>query len=63
MEAQKINLDALKRSNWSETELENARLAVDFMQRTMNDHDFSYVQANYSNEVYKQHNPAIFRMV
>lgn len=56
MEVIKIDLNALKKPNWSEKELKNATLATDFVQNLMNNHDFDYVLKHFGNSEYKQYN-------
>ncbi len=56
MEPLKINFDALKKDNWSEKELENVELMVDFVQNLMNNHDFDYIMKKYGDTPYVQHN-------
>lgn len=51
-----IDLDAMKRSNWSEQEYKNAVVITDFVQKLMNDHNFDYVLTNYNDDAYVQHN-------
>ena len=51
-----IDLDALKKSNWSKQELENAALVIDFVQHIMNNHDFDYIQQKFGSHPYRQHN-------
>ncbi|MEM6428431.1 MAG: nuclear transport factor 2 family protein [Deinococcota bacterium] len=54
-----INLEALKKDNWSAKELENVRLIADFVQKLMNNHDFDLVLNEYDNAAYLQHNRGI----
>lgn len=56
MKTLKVNVDSLKKSNWTESELKNVALIADFVQKVMNEHDFDYVQNNFGNNSYKQHN-------
>lgn len=51
-----INLESFKRENWSEKELENAKLITDFVQNLMNNHNFEYILSRYNNDLYVQHN-------
>ena len=51
-----INFNSLQKTNWSEQEVNNAKLITDFVQNLMNSHDFDYVLANYNDSAYKQHN-------
>jgi predicted SnoaL-like aldol condensation-catalyzing enzyme len=52
----KVDLNNLKRPNWSAQELENATLITDFIQHLMNNHDFDYVKKTFNNGSYVQHN-------
>lgn len=56
MDVIKIDFDSLKKDSWSEQELENAELIVDFVQHIMNHHDFDYIMKKYDNGTYVQHN-------
>ena len=56
MEILKINFQELKQDNWSDKELENAKLITDFVQNIMNNHDFEYVLEKYGHSNYTQHN-------
>jgi len=51
-----INFDALKKNSWSEKEVQNVKLVLDFVQHLMNKHDFDYVSKKYMNNAYVQHN-------
>ena len=51
-----VNLDALKKSNWTEQELKNAEIITDFVQNLMNNHNFDYVLQHYNDSSYVQHN-------
>lgn len=55
----KIDFNALKSTNWSEQETENAALVIDFFQHLMNEHDFEYTLKTYGGGSYIQHNRAI----
>ncbi|WP_281615998.1 ester cyclase [Flammeovirga sp. SubArs3] len=59
METLQINLDHLKKEHWSNKELENATIVVDFIQNIMNNHDFDYVRKTYGGNPYKQHNQSM----
>lgn len=52
----KIDFNALKKDSWSDQETQNVKLAIDFIQHLMNDHDFEYVKKNLNNSEYLQHN-------
>ena len=56
METMRIDLDKLKKENWSSEEYNNAELVVDFVQHIMNDHDFDYVRSKFGGNRYRQHN-------
>lgn len=56
MEVLQVNIESLKKPNWSQEELRNAELVADFVQKVMNEHDFSYVMEKFSDSPYKQHN-------
>jgi predicted SnoaL-like aldol condensation-catalyzing enzyme len=51
-----IDLPSLQKSNWSEQELNNAKIITDFVQNLMNNHDFDYVLTHYNDSSYIQHN-------
>jgi len=59
METIKIDLESLKKDSWSEKEVENAEVVIDFVQNIMNDHNFDYVREKYGNHRYKQHNQSM----
>ena len=56
MDTPKINFESLKKENWSNQELENVKLIVDFVQHLMNNHDFDYIMKAYGDTPYVQHN-------
>ena len=56
MDTLKINFESLKKENWSNQELENVKLIVDFVQHLMNNHDFDYIMKEYGATPYVQHN-------
>lgn len=56
MKTLKVDLENLKKSNWTQEELKNVQLVADFVQKVMNEHDFVYVQENFGTSAYKQHN-------
>lgn len=56
MDSLKIHLEKLKKEDWSEKELENVELIVDFIQHLMNNHDFDYINRAFGNGSYTQHN-------
>lgn len=51
-----INLQQLKKDNWTQQEFANARLITDFVQNLMNNHNFDYVLSHYNDSSYTQHN-------
>ncbi|MCG8635597.1 MAG: hypothetical protein MI863_17310 [Desulfobacterales bacterium] len=51
-----IHFESLQKDNWSEKELENAKLITDFVQNLMNNHNFEYVLDKYNDDSYIQHN-------
>ena len=56
MDKLKIDINTLKKDNWSEQELNNVELVLDFVQHLMNDHDFDYVMDKFDKGAYIQHN-------
>lgn len=54
-----LKFDALKKDNWSDQEVKNIKLVIDFIQNLMNNHDFDYVAEKFGNQVYTQHNRGI----
>ncbi|MGB0525935.1 MAG: nuclear transport factor 2 family protein [Flammeovirgaceae bacterium] len=59
MDTLQINYDTLKKDSWSEKEVKNVKLIIDFMQNLMNNHHFDYVREKFSNQQYLQHNRGI----
>jgi len=59
MDTLKINLESFHKAHWSEKELQNVELIVDFVQHLMNDHDFDYIKKNFGSHPYVQHNRGI----
>lgn len=59
METQKINLEQFKKNTWTDDELKNANVVVDFVQNIMIDHDFDYIKEHYGDHEYKQHNQSM----
>lgn len=51
-----IDLSSLQKPNWTEQELQNARIITDFVQNLMNHHNFDYVLQHYNDSAYVQHN-------
>ncbi|UTM56156.1 nuclear transport factor 2 family protein [Photobacterium sp. CCB-ST2H9] len=56
MSSPKINLEALEKSHWSNTDKRNAALAIEFVQLMMNDHNFDEMTRRYAGQPYEQHN-------
>lgn len=59
MNTLKIDLEKLKKPNWSKEELSNAELVCDFVQHIMNEHDFEYIRKKFGSHPYKQHNQSM----
>lgn len=59
METLKVDLQKLRKLTWTEEELKNAEVVVDFIQHLMNDHDFDYIKNKFGNHPYKQHNQSM----
>lgn len=55
----KIDLKQLQKPNWNAEELQNAAVAIDFIQHLMNEHDFEYIKKTYGSHPYKQHNQSM----
>ncbi len=56
MNTQQIDLNNFKKESWTDEELQNAELVVDFVQNIMNNHNFDYVKEKFGGHRYKQHN-------
>ncbi|NQX92349.1 MAG: ester cyclase [Flavobacteriales bacterium] len=56
METIKLNLSNYTKSHWTQEELRNAELALDFVQQLMNNHNFEHIQKEFGNQPYVQHN-------
>ncbi|NRB50025.1 MAG: nuclear transport factor 2 family protein [Saprospiraceae bacterium] len=54
-----LNFEELKKDHWSEQEVKNVKLILDFVQHLMNSHDFDYVGKKFGNQSYTQHNRGI----
>lgn len=54
-----LEYDEFKKNHWSDQEVKNVRLILDFVQNLMNNHDFDYVAEKFGNELYTQHNRSI----
>ncbi|MEM9460641.1 MAG: nuclear transport factor 2 family protein [Myxococcota bacterium] len=59
METLSIDLETLRRPNWTPQEASHAALVADFVRLLMNEHDFDAVRARYGNDAYRQHNHGI----
>lgn len=59
MDKIKLNLDRLKKPNWTAEETQNAEVVLDFIQHLMNDHDFDYIKSEFGQQPYKQHNQSM----
>lgn len=59
MDKLKIEFEQLKKDSWSEQEVINVKLIIDFIQNLMNDHNFDYVLERFGNQAYVQHNRSI----
>jgi predicted SnoaL-like aldol condensation-catalyzing enzyme len=59
MEKLKVDLEALRKSNWTKEEYPNAEGGVDVIQHIMNEHDFDYIKRTYGSHPYKQHNQSM----
>ena len=59
METFEINLERFKKETWTEQELQNATVVVDFVQNLMNDHNFDYLKEKYGSHRYEQHNQSM----
>lgn len=55
----KISFDKLKKDSWSEGEIKNVQLVIDFVQELMNNHNFDIVLKKFGNPYYRQHNRGI----
>ena len=51
-----IDFESLQKENWSQQEVENAKVVTNFVQNIMNNHNFDYVLKNYNDSAYVQHN-------
>lgn len=59
MDIIQINFESLKKDSWSDQEVKNVKLVIDFIQNLMNNHDFDTVAEKFGNDVYVQHNRGI----
>lgn len=49
-------IDSFVKEHWSSSQKQKAEIALDFVQRLMNNHEFELITQQYSNAPYKQHN-------
>ncbi len=54
-----IDFEFFKKDNWSDDEVRNVKLAIGFVQKLMNDHEFDLVLEEFGNPSYRQHNRSI----
>ena len=54
-----IIFDHYAQNHWTEREVKNVKVVIDFFQHIMNEHDFEYVLKTYGGGTYLQHNRAI----
>lgn len=59
MDTIQIDFDTLKKDNWSNQEIKNVQLLIDFVQQLMNNHEFDTVLEEFGNSKYRQHNRSI----
>ncbi|MEL7124102.1 MAG: nuclear transport factor 2 family protein [Bacteroidota bacterium] len=59
MDKIQIQFDVLKKDSWSDQEVENVKLVIDFIQNLMNNHNFDYVTERFGNNAYVQHSRGI----
>ncbi len=59
MDTLNVNLNQLKRDSWSVEELENVKVAADFIEHLMMKHDFVYLEKHYMDHPYVQHSRGI----
>lgn len=45
--------------NWSQSETNNVKVVIDFVQHLMNDHDFDYIEKQFGSSPYTQHNQSM----
>lgn len=49
-------MNILKKAHWTLGQTENAKMVVEFVQASMNDHDYERVLNTFGDQPYKQHN-------
>ncbi len=54
-----VRLDDFIEEGWSQTETNNAKVVIDFVQHLMNDHDFDYIERTFGSHPYVQHNQSM----
>ena len=54
-----INASDFLQENWTEQEIENVKVVVDFFQKLMNEHNFDYTLKTFGGGSYIQHNRSI----
>ena len=59
MDTLTVDIDQLRRPNWSAEEETNAANVAEFVQLLMNDHDFETLRARFGSAAYVQHNQGI----
>lgn len=57
--APKIDFKKFVKQQWTDKELDNVKVVVDFFQHLMNEHNFEYTLKTHGNTSYIQHNRAI----
>lgn len=57
--APQIVFDNYVQDHWTQQEIENVKVVVDFFQHLMNEHDFEYTLKTFGGGSYVQHNRAI----
>jgi len=57
--APQIHLEHFLQAQWTEQEIDNVKVVIDFFQHLMNDHNFEYTLNTFGNTPYTQHNRAI----
>ena len=54
-----IPFEQLIQESWNQQETENVKVITDFIQNLMNNHNFDYIEKNFDNDSYIQHNRSI----
>ncbi len=55
----KIELEKFRKEHWTQEEVQNVELVIDFVQNLMNDHNFDYIKERFGQNPYKQHNQSM----